>query len=138
MFFVLCMVFFAVQKLKFSQVPFVYFCFYFHYSRGGSKKIVLWFMSKSVLHIFSSKFYSIRYCRKCLFSSSYTFQSDCLGFFVFFFFLLSCMSSLNVADVNLQIYDLQIFSPTWQIFFSFCSQFALWQLFSFSIYSLNC
>ena len=34
---------------------FVYFSFYFHYSRKWNKKKMLWFMSKSVLHIFSSK-----------------------------------------------------------------------------------
>ena len=31
--FTLLIVSFAVQKLKFNQVPLVYFCFYFHYSR---------------------------------------------------------------------------------------------------------
>ena len=32
--FALLIVFFAMQKLfKFNQVPLVYFCFYFHYSR---------------------------------------------------------------------------------------------------------
>ena len=53
--FILFMVSFAVQKaFKFTWVPFVYFCFYFHYSRRRIQRIVLWFMLKSVLPMFSS------------------------------------------------------------------------------------
>ena len=52
---VLFMVSFAVQKVLslFKSHLFIYF--YFHFSRNGSKKILLWFMSKSVFPMFSSK-----------------------------------------------------------------------------------
>ena len=54
--FVLFMVFFAVQKrFRFNQVLLVYFHFYFQSVRGGFEKIMLRFMSESVLLIFSSK-----------------------------------------------------------------------------------
>ena len=54
--FVLFMVSLAVQKLLnlISSHLFV-FCFYFHYSRRGIQKILLWFMPKSVLPMFSSR-----------------------------------------------------------------------------------
>ena len=45
----------CAKAFQFHWVPFVYFCFYFHYSRGGSEKILLWFMSESVLPVFSSE-----------------------------------------------------------------------------------
>ena len=45
----------CAKAFKFNQVPFVYFCFYFHFSRMWVKKILLQFMSKSVLPMFSSK-----------------------------------------------------------------------------------
>ena len=60
--FIFFMVSFAMQKaLKFNQVPFIYFCFYFHYSRRWIKKILLRFffflryMLKTVLPMFSSE-----------------------------------------------------------------------------------
>ena len=54
--FIFFMVSFAVQKaLKFNQVPFICFCFYFHYSRRWVKKILLRFMLKTVLPMFSSE-----------------------------------------------------------------------------------
>ena len=54
--FILFMVSFAVQKL-FSLIRshFFIFVFIFITLRGGSKKISLWFMSKSVFPMFSSK-----------------------------------------------------------------------------------
>ena len=45
------------KPFKFNQVPLVYFCFYFCYSRRWVIED-LWFMSLSVLPLFSSKFYS--------------------------------------------------------------------------------
>ena len=43
----------CTKAFKFNSVPFV--CFYFHYSRGGSQRILLWFMLWSILPMFSSK-----------------------------------------------------------------------------------
>ena len=54
--FILSMVSFSVQKLL-SLIR--YQCFYFHYSRGWIKKILLWFMSKCVLPIFSSRSFTV-------------------------------------------------------------------------------
>ena len=51
--FILLTVSFAVQKFLNIIVTFVYF--YFHYSKRWLKKILLWSMSESVLHMFSSK-----------------------------------------------------------------------------------
>ena len=52
--FTLLIVFFPVQKLKFNQVPLVYFCFYFHYSRRWViEDLVLIYIIKCFM--FSSK-----------------------------------------------------------------------------------
>ena len=54
--FILFMVSFAVQKLlSFIRPNLFIFVFIFITLGGGSKKILLWFMSKSVLPMFSSK-----------------------------------------------------------------------------------
>ena len=55
--FTLLMVSFAVQTkaFTFNQVPLVYFFFFSITLEGGSQRIVLWFLSASVLPIFSSK-----------------------------------------------------------------------------------
>ena len=54
--FILFMVSFAVQKLlRLIRSHFFYVCFYFHDSRGGLKKILLRFISNSVLPMFSPK-----------------------------------------------------------------------------------
>ena len=55
-FFILFMFFFAVQKLL-SLIKYHLFIFDFIFITlgGGSKKILLWFMSKSLLPMFSSK-----------------------------------------------------------------------------------
>jgi len=45
----------CAKSFKYNLVPFVYFCFYFHYSRRWLQKISLQCMSKSVLPMFSSK-----------------------------------------------------------------------------------
>ena len=59
--FVLFMVSFAVQKLlNLIRSHLFIFVFIFITLGGGSKKILLWFMSKSVLPMFSSKFYSVQ------------------------------------------------------------------------------
>ena len=48
---------FCAKSSKFNQVPFVYFCFYFHYSRRWVKKILLRFILKTVLSmVFSESF----------------------------------------------------------------------------------
>ena len=47
--------FFCAKAFKYNLVPFVYFCFYFCYSRRWVQKISLQCMSKSVLPMFSSK-----------------------------------------------------------------------------------
>ena len=58
--FVSFMVSFAVQKLlSLIRSHLGFFCFYFHYSRRWIKKILLRFMSKSVLPLFSSKSYIV-------------------------------------------------------------------------------
>ena len=50
----------CAKAFKFNQVPLVYFCFYFCYSRRWViEKILLWFMSSSVLPIFSSKSFTV-------------------------------------------------------------------------------
>ena len=46
---------FCAKGLKFNWVPFIYFVFIFTNFRGGSKKILLGFMSESVLPVFASK-----------------------------------------------------------------------------------
>ena len=53
--FVLFVVSFVMQKLLSLIVSFFLFCFFFCYSRRWVKKILLWFMSKSVFPMFSSK-----------------------------------------------------------------------------------
>ena len=53
--FLLFVVSFALQKILFHYVPFVYFWFYFHSSRKWIKKDLAVIMSKSVLPMFSSK-----------------------------------------------------------------------------------
>ena len=60
---------FAMQKaFKFNQVPFIYFCFCFHFSgRWIEKKRLLQFISKNVLPMFSSKHFIV---------SSVTFRSS--------------------------------------------------------------
>ena len=46
----------CAKALKFNQVPLVYFCFYFHYSRRWViEDLGLIFISLSVLPVFSSK-----------------------------------------------------------------------------------
>ena len=49
----------CAKTFKVNQVPLVYFCFYFCYFRNGSQKILLWFMSSSVLPMFSSKSFTV-------------------------------------------------------------------------------
>ena len=59
--FVLFMVSFAVQKLLSLIRPHLFiFVFIFITPGGGSEKILLWFMSESILPMFSSKFYNVR------------------------------------------------------------------------------
>ena len=41
----------CAKAFKFNQVPLVYFCFYFHYSRRWVIEDLLWFMSSSVLPV---------------------------------------------------------------------------------------
>ena len=54
--FILLMVSFAVQKfLNFFRYHFLIFVFIFITLGGGSKMILLWFISKSVFPMFSSK-----------------------------------------------------------------------------------
>ena len=43
-------------KAFLNKVPLVYFCFYFHYSRGVSNKILLQFMSECSAYVFSRSF----------------------------------------------------------------------------------
>ena len=65
--FILLMIFFAVQKLlRLIRSHLFSFVFIFITLDGGSKKILLQFMSKCVLPMFSSK---------CLITSSFTFKS---------------------------------------------------------------
>jgi len=45
----------CAKSSKFNQVPFIYFCFYFHYSRKQVKKILLRFILKTVLSMFFSE-----------------------------------------------------------------------------------
>ena len=47
----------CAKTFKFNKVPFIYFCFYFHCSRRESKRILLWFMLRSVLSVFPTKSY---------------------------------------------------------------------------------
>ena len=55
-FFSSCLWFFCLEKgFKLNQVPLVYFCFHFHYSRRWVKNTQLLFMMNSILLIFSSK-----------------------------------------------------------------------------------
>ena len=52
----------CAKSFKFNQAPLVYFCFYFHYSQWCVIEDLFWFMSSSVLPMFSSKFYSFCFC----------------------------------------------------------------------------
>ena len=49
----------CVKAFKFNEVPFVYFVFVFITLRSGSKKMLLLFMSKSVLPILASRSFII-------------------------------------------------------------------------------
>ena len=44
-----------LHAFEFNYIPFVYLHFYFHHSRKWVKKILLWFMSKSILCMFFPK-----------------------------------------------------------------------------------
>ena len=73
--FILFMVSFAVQKLlSFTRLHLFIFVFISITLEGGSKKILLWFMSKSVLPMFSSKSFIV---------SSLTFRSRIHFEFIF-------------------------------------------------------
>ena len=68
--FVLFMVFLAVQKLlSFIRSHLFIFVFIFVTLRGGSKKILLWFLSKSVLPMFFSRSFMVL----CLIFSDFEF-----------------------------------------------------------------
>ena len=65
-------------------MPFIYFCFYFHHSRKWiQKKILLQFMTKSVLPIFSSKNFIV---------SGFTFRSLTHFEFIFVYRVRECSS----------------------------------------------
>ena len=50
-----CNAFLCCSKaFEFNYIWFIYFCLYCHIQEGGSNKILLWFMSKSILPMFSS------------------------------------------------------------------------------------
>ena len=85
--FVLFIVSFALQKLLNLIRPHLFiFVFIFITLRGGSKKILLWFMSKSVFPMFSSKSFIV---------SGLTFQS--LIHFELIFVIASLGSSPQIV-----------------------------------------
>ena len=90
--FILFMVAFAVQKLlSFSRSHLLIFVFISISLRSGSKSILLWFISKSVLPMFSSK--SIRVSGlafRCLIHFEFIFCVRCSGVFSFHSFTCSC------------------------------------------------
>ena len=45
----------CAKDFKFNQIPFIYFCFYFFCLWRWIQKLLLWFISKSVLPMFSSR-----------------------------------------------------------------------------------
>ena len=71
----------CVKAFKFNQVPLVYFCFYFHYSRRWVIKDLFWFMSLSVLCMFSSKSFIV---------SGLTFRSLIHFEFIFVYGIRKC------------------------------------------------
>ena len=68
-----------LHAFEFNYVPFVYF----HHPRKWVKKILLWFMSKSILYIFSSKSFIV---------SSLTFRSLIHFEFIFVCGVRECSS----------------------------------------------
>ena len=108
--FILLMISFAVQKLlSLIRLRLFIFVFIFITLECGSKKILLWFVSKYVLPVFSSKsfivsgltfrsfymqlfsFPSTSYWRDCIFSIIYS----CLDGFITRFFFFCCNGKKN-------------------------------------------
>ena len=81
----------CAKAFKFSQVPLVYCCFYFHYSR----RILLWFMSSNVLPMFSSKSFMF---------SGLTFRS-LIHFWVYLCVWCSEVSNFILLHVAVQFYQ---------------------------------
>ena len=71
----------CVKAFEFSQVPCINFCFNSYYLGSGLKKILWWFVSKSVLFIFSSKSFIV---------SSLTFRSLIHFEFIFVYGVREC------------------------------------------------
>ena len=79
--FILFMASFAVQKLLSLISSHRYFCFYFMTVEDGSWRILLWFMSRSVLRMFSSKSFIV---------SGLTFRSLIHFEFIFMYGVKKC------------------------------------------------
>ena len=58
----------SAKALKFNLVPFVYFAFIYPTLGNGSWRILLWFMSESVLPMFSSRSFIVSVIRLDLYS----------------------------------------------------------------------
>ena len=71
----------CAKAFKFNQVPLVYFCFISVTLGGGSYRILLWFMSPSVLPMFSSKSFIV---------SGFTFRSLVHFKFIFVYGVRKC------------------------------------------------
>ena len=110
--FILSMVSFAVQKLL-SLIRSHLFVFIFITLGGGSKKILLWFMSKSVLPMFSSK---------SLIVSSVTFRLS--------YTLDESLPWKTIKILNIQLQQLK--APKWNqtppSFCYYCKELRHWEI----------
>ena len=82
----------CVKAFKFNQVPLVYCCFYFCNSRRCVIRVLLWFMSLSILPMFSSKSFRV---------SGLTFRSLIQFEFIFVYCVRKC-SNLILSHVAVQ------------------------------------
>ena len=107
----ICCVLCCAKAFEFKQVPFVYFCIYFHYSGDRLRKMLPWFIAESVLPMLFSKsfivsglaFRSLAYF-ELIFMYGVTEWSNfifCMSIYSFFsnFYWRDCSLSLCILGV---------------------------------------
>ena len=101
--FVLFMVSFAVQKLlSFIRSQLFIFVFISITLGGGSKKVLLWFMSESVLPMFSSRSFIV---------SGLTFRSLIHFEFIFVYGVRECSNFIDLHVFPSSLIEETVFSP---------------------------
>ena len=71
---------FYTKYFKFSQVPCIYFCFYFHYSRRWIQKdIAAMYVKECLTYVFLQGFYSIQILFRSLIHFEFIFVYDVRG-----------------------------------------------------------